>query len=411
MKKKILITVGAGASIDFGLPSVSDVDTLFDDCAGHNFPLNSDPQSNLYRYCRDAIQAYYHQNPKSALGKWVNFEEVLYQINLLAPYLSDENRLHGSNALLAPISLPDVLAFGCKQAVDGNVLRSMSSLLLDTLVDHCVDACAQAAVQKSAQIAQLARFLVALSEEFDIGIFTLNYDNVFTQACPALYTGFNSDAGTFEPRSVFRREAWGFIYHLHGSIHFAMTGAGYEPLHGISWVATPTKDHAVHAFGRSGQNSVEGTAYPTSNVVAGYGKTQQMLRQPFRTYFAQVNRLVHEADSLLFLGYGFGDMHLNAAFSEVRDRRRPVVVVDWANDDQDSLPCRNDTWSYQLAKTLHVNVNNMSMPGHCTAASIAEFKRTNEVEESNAPERPLAVWYNGLLAACQNPSKIISHLM
>lgn len=78
MKKKLLITVGAGASIDFGLPSVGDVDSIFDACAGRLFPLVSDPTSNLYQYCRDAIGTYYGTASKPALRKWVNFEEVLY---------------------------------------------------------------------------------------------------------------------------------------------------------------------------------------------------------------------------------------------------------------------------------------------------------------------------------------------
>jgi len=115
---------------------------------------------------------------------------------------------------------------------------------------------------------------------------------------------------------------------------------------------------------------MEGTAYPTSTIVAGYGKTQQIVRQPFRTYFAQVNRLIQEADSLLFVGYGFGDLHLNAAFSEVRDRRRATVVVDWADDCQDPLPFRSDSWTYNLFKTLPANAHRMSKPGHTAPASI-----------------------------------------
>lgn len=128
--------------------------------------------------------------------------------------------------------------------------------------------------------------------------------------------------------SVLRRDDWNFIYHLHGSVHFAMTGTGHD-MHGINWAAIPAKGHEVHSSDRNDQDSMEGVAYPTSIIVAGYSKTQQILRQPFRTYYAQVNRLLHEADSLLFLGYGFSDLHLNATFSEARDRRRPVVVVDW----------------------------------------------------------------------------------
>lgn len=410
MKKKLLITVGAGASIDFGLPSVRDVDSIFDTCAGHLFPLSSDPTSNRYRYCRDAIETYYGTASKPALRKSVNFEEVLYQLNLLVPYHSDPMRTHGSNALLASILLPVVLEFGrSPAAVDGNVLRHMGSALIDVLVDHFIDACAQLATRKAAEITQLGEFLAAIREDFDIGIVTLNYDNVFTQACPDLYTGFDSVTGKFEPLSVLRRDDWNFIYHLHGSVHFAMTGTGHD-MHGINWAAIPAKGHEVHSSGRNDQDSMEGVAYPTSTIVAGYGKTQQILRQPFRTYYAQVNRLVHEADSLLFLGYGFGDLHLNAAFSEARDRRRPVVIVDWANDDQDPLPFRNDSWSYQLFNTLPGNASRMSSPGHCAAASIDELKKANEVEVSNDPDYPLAVWYNGLLAACQHSGKILSHL-
>jgi len=410
MKKKLLIIVGAGASIDFGLPSVAKVDTVLDTRASELYPLADEPVSNLYRHCRDAIQAYYDKAPKPMLRKSVNFEEVLYHLNLLAPYYSDSARVYGPSALLAPRSLPDVVEFGrTRKTVDGNVLRNLVGMLMDTLVDHFIDACATASIDKSAQIAELGHFLEALDEEFDIGIITLNYDNVFTQARPGLYTGFDLSTGAFEPLSVLSRDPWGFIYHLHGSIHFAMTG-NHHDMHGITWAAIPKKGHAGGAFGRNTHESMEGTSYPTSTIVAGYGKTQQILRQPFRTYFAQVNRLTHDAESLLFLGYGFSDLHLNAAFSEVRDRHRPVVVVDWANDDQDSLSFRQDDWTYQLFKTLPGDAHRMSAPGHGAPASVDELRAANEVEVSNNPDYPLAVWYNGLLAACQNSTKIISHL-
>ena len=410
MKKKLLITVGAGASIDFGLPSVKDVDTLFDVCAGHLFPLESNPASNLYRFCRDAINTYYGTTPKPSLRKWANFEEVLYQLNLLALYHSDPMRLHGSNALLNSIVLPNVLEFGrTPKNVDGNVLRHLGSGLIDKLIDSFIDACDHLTAKKSTEIAQLRDFLSMLCKDFDIGIVTLNYDNIFTQACPGLHTGFSPVTGSFEPLSVLRREEWNFIYHLHGSVHFAMTGTGHD-MHGITWAAIPAKGHEVHSNGRNGQDSMEGVAYPTSTIVAGHGKTQQILRQPFRTYYAQVNRLVHEADSLLFLGYGFSDLHLNVAFSEVRDRRRPTVVIDWAKDDQDPLPFRNDSWSYQLFKTLPGDASRMSSSGHQTPASVAELKAANDVEVSNDPNCPLAVWYSGLLAACRHPNKVLSHL-
>lgn len=408
-KKKLLITVGAGASLDFGLPSVSDVDAFFDDYAAKTYPLADDPTSNLYRHCRDAINEYYRDSPKPALRRWVNFEEVLYQLNLLISYFSDPSRLRGSNALLSANPLPDVLSFGCeRKAVDGAVLRSLTSTLMSNLVKHFIEACDVTSEKNAAKIAELGEFIVALQDEFEVGIITLNYDNLFTQTLPDLHTGFNA-TGQFDPMSVLARKDWNFIYHLHGSVHFAMTELPYD-MHGITWVAKPAPDHTVEATGRNTQDSTEGIAYPTSPLVAGYGKTQQILRQPFRTYFAQANRLAHEADSLLFLGYGFGDAHLNALFSDVRDRHRPAVLVDWAADDQDPLPFRADAWSYQLFKTLPGNAHAMSKVGQVSAAAPSELKATNELEVSNDSRYPLAVWYNGMLAACRNPERILEHL-
>ena len=409
MKKKLLITVGAGASIDFGLPSVSAVDTLFDSCAAQSHPLAGNSTSNLYRHCRDAIDAYY-SFAKPSLRKWANFEETLYQLNLMAPYLTDTEWQHGSNALLMTTPLPDVIEprTGRRKPVDGDIVRQLANSLMASLVDHFIDACATATIAKAAEIAELGRFLTALQGEFEIGIITLNYDNMFTQALAGLYTGFNS-TGEFDPMSVMSRHEWDFIYHLHGSVHFAMTGANHD-LHGITWTNTPAKNHTAYPTGRNAQDSMEGTSYPRAPFVAGYGKTQQILRQPFRTYFAQVNRLVHEADSLLFLGYGFSDLHLNAAFSEVRSRLRPIVVVDWAAPTQDSLPHREDAWACNLFKTLPGNAHEMAQEGCSAPAYLGDLIAAREMEVSHNPAYPLAVWYNGMLEACRHPEKILARL-
>ncbi|MFP3686328.1 hypothetical protein SB847_21730, partial [Bacillus sp. SIMBA_026] len=79
--------------------------------------------------------------------------------------------------------------------------------LMAALVDHFIDACSSATNNRAAEIAELGSFLHALQQEFEIGIITLNYDNVFTQAVQGLDTGFNSQC-QFDPMSVFSRSAW-----------------------------------------------------------------------------------------------------------------------------------------------------------------------------------------------------------
>jgi thiamine pyrophosphate-dependent acetolactate synthase large subunit-like protein len=47
----------------------------------------------------------------------------------------------------------------------------------------------------------------------------------------------------------------------------------------------------------------------------------------------ELDRLVTQCDAVMFLGYGFSDIHFNLSFEKFRDsRRRPVVVVDLAPD-------------------------------------------------------------------------------
>ena len=108
-------------------------------------------------------------------------------------------------------------------------------------------------------------------------------------------------------------------------------------LHEIVWRQDLLKAASLrrNAVGRSGVYTTEGTIFPQSVIVAGYGKTQQILRRPFRSYYSEVDRLVSGSDCLLCLKrYGFADDHLNAALNSYRDsRNRPVVIVDFAPDE------------------------------------------------------------------------------
>lgn len=52
-KKKILVVVGAGASIELGMPSVSCINNLFVQWAKDDYSLASNGYSNLYSFFAD----------------------------------------------------------------------------------------------------------------------------------------------------------------------------------------------------------------------------------------------------------------------------------------------------------------------------------------------------------------------
>lgn len=410
MKKKLLITVGAGASLEFGMPSVSCVDTLFDSYASEYFSLANGSKGNLYSHIRDTINDYYGKNPKTALACQANFEETLYNILQMSASLSDESYRNPLNALFSANPLPKINYFGREtREVDGYLLKSLASILTDSLVAEFIYRCNLLPSNKNHEMSIFKQFLDALSEEFDIGIITLNYDNIFTQAKPDLITGFDSSSGLFRPDSVIKSSQWGFIYHLHGSVHFDMSGNARD-MHEITWRDQPVACNGSQSSGRSSIDSMESISYLNSPIIAGYGKSNQILRTPFLTYFCQIERLVSEADSFLFLGYGFNDLHLNAMFHSIRDRNRPVTIIDWADDNQDSLHHRHDNWTYNLFKTIPANAYCMSYANSVSAADISELKLTKSFEVSNDPHYPLAVWYDGMLSACKNADKVISTL-
>lgn len=410
MKKKLLITVGAGASLDFGLPSVSQIDALLDAQALKQFPLANDSTRSLYGFIRDELKAYYGNNPQEELRRWVNFEDVLYQVNQFAAFISDQTFQNGANALLRAVKLPDVRWFGRQvRPVDSVMLNNLAASMQDTIVEHFIDVCADAPETRKDNLAQLKSILDALSDEFDIGIVTLNYDNIFSLARPDLYTGFNETTGEFEPQEVLNRSEWNFIYHAHGSIHFAMDGKGSD-MHGIVWRHTPEKGHAGQATGRNGQSFLEGMHFPTSNIIAGYGKTLQMLRQPFRTYFAQVNRLVLDADALLFIGYGFGDLHLNAAFSEADNRPRPTAVLTMGTNKDLPYALRTDAWSYNMGLTVPTRVRSTDLTEDGSPRFIGELNTAGDFEVIRDADFPLSIWYGGLMSPKLKTADLVSRL-
>ena len=258
-----------------------------------------------------------------------------------------------------------------------------------------------------------------LGKEFDISVVTLNYDDVVYRAAPRLETGFDS-GGRFVDDRIAQRHAWPCILHLHGSVHFDMRDdhadfMGFGGLHDIHWQDNLDGQFHQNAEGRSSFVTVEGTDFPTSAIAAGYGKTTQILRRPFRTYFAEVDRLVGGCDAVLFLGYGFSDIHLNLAFERFRDaRRRPVVVIDFANDDAMTaggveMSDRHQTAS-RVSGLLRTNQRSMTWLGHVAPDTVAALKAAQEFEISSDPDTPLAIWYNGMLAACDNADKVLARL-
>ncbi len=408
-KRKLLVVAGAGASIEFGMPSVTAIDTLFEQWARTYYPLAEDPERSLYTFYKEKVHEHYVQNPRNRENVLMNFERHLFGMQQLANLLIDKDRnSHHLNAFIesAP-ELPEVNVLGRRLGIaTGHDLEILHGHLVDKLLDHLRGLGRNLPSQKNTELNLLSSFFKALSEEYQVGIINLNYDNVILTACPDKENGFDS-TGNFDKQKLFEAD-WNFHYQLHGSIHFDLKGTKTD-MHKIFWNSDLNSPFQSNSSGRNNNYSNEGNRTLNSAIIAGLDKTNQILRDPFMSYYSQMVRAAHEADIILFLGYGFGDRHLNKCFYNNRfdEKRRNVVVIDYAGKEQDGLQFRQDSWSHGLFDAAPYNAHQMDKGIPQMAYYYANSKT---FQTSMNPEYPLRVWYNGLLEACRNSALILGEL-
>ncbi|CAM4023241.1 SIR2 family protein [Flavobacterium sinopsychrotolerans] len=413
--KKLLIITGAGASLEFGMPSVKMIDDLLEEWALSILPLKSDNQKSLYSWVKEELTNYVSQNPNNRLENIINFENLLYTIQNLYSISKDEHWKHFNNRLKPFIELldfPEVISFRKEKKADSSDFHFLHTYLIDKLLEHFRIKCQSLLVDKKGEIELLQSFFNSLKEEFEIGFINLNYDNVILSALPDLSTSFNKVSGEFSREELYDSN-WNFCYHLHGSVYFDMKGGKNTEMHKILWNNDLKSQFSQNSSGRNGNYTSEGLAHLNSNIIAGLDKTNQLLREPFGPYYMQLDKLIFEADSILFMGYGFNDLHLNKIFPFIRydqNKKRKVVVIDWASDDEDGLNFRHDGWTFGISETIPFNSYEMGNGKSRSPQPISYFKRNKTLEKSYNPEYPLSIWYDGVLEACRNSEKIKDEL-
>ncbi|MFK0691136.1 SIR2 family protein [Mesorhizobium sp. IMUNJ 23033] len=411
-KRKILIVTGAGSTIDFGMPSVWQVGEVIKAEMQKVFPLANRPNANLYGFVESSIRRHWNNVP-SYLRRDPNFEDVLYAVFAASGLLSASASASGLGALVKTKKLPDFRFFDREpKSVDRFELYNLGSFAVDAILADVRERCRIAERDRSAQFGELQSFVSELQKTFDVAVVTLNYDNVLYRALPNIEIGFDPRTGRFQDERLFFRVDWPCMLHLHGSVHFDMPTPSKADMHEIFWQPDIDASFAQNSSGRSRHPNPEGTEFPTSAIVAGYGKSMQLVRRPFRSYYAELDRLVASCDALLLAGYGFGDQHLNVAFERFRDaRRRPVVILDYAKRGSSTLGGFEDqALATAVVHTFQTDLHSMRWLGHSVPGEVDALIDAADFETSNDPATPLSVWYGGMTEACRLPDKLIARL-
>jgi hypothetical protein len=415
-KRKLLVILGAGSSVPCGIPGVVDLNARMKEWSSQwsdppPFPPGSIGEgvfNDLWKF----VDSYMQRNPRPQLGLQLNFERVLGEMISLASWTTPSpfgNPLQA--ALRDPHPSP---GFTWPQGGEGDyyyrhlIVEQLGFLLRKLAVfmreqSRLFDAASEA-------FAAYRSIVDALRREFAVGIYNLNYDNLAIRSWPDAFTGFRDNR--FNAREVASREDWDFIYHLHGSVHYSLTGLVSQ--NEVTWLDDLSGDFEDSRPLMPNMASNFIPIIPTTLIAGGY-KLDQLLYDPSQSFYASLVRHVHSADAILLVGYGFGDVHVNRALKNKFDtylynpaERPSVAIVTKTTAPMATIGEREGYEFYAWELTHSINsrfAKTGTAPPH---VPIANLIAENRFEFDNINRS--AVWHGGFLELAPYIDRLLHHL-
>ena len=410
-KPKLLVILGAGSSIPCGMPSVAKLDELMRDWSREwvpEPPVNS--KGNVFNVLWEAFERYYETNH---YGICPNYERVLGKMTELATWLSPPPFGNPMVEAIIDGALIDSLEWlrrlsGEDKYAARKLILNQQTFLLEKLANH-MRSLSKKIDSQSPQFSNYTKFFCKLRNAFELGVYNLNYDTVANTSWPEAYHGFDS-CGNFDAPGITHRQKWDFIYHLHGSVHHCISNAGNR----IIWRKNlgeefRDSDILVPDMAR------EFRSIPLTTVIAGGFKSDQLLREPYQTFYSTLVRHAHECDAILIVGYGFGDSHVNRVIQnrfEVTDDESPhprVVILEKSSPTKPQTASiqSHNFWAYQLTHTL--NTRFRITKAHINhELTVSPFIKSGEFETDILNR--VAVWHGGFCDAISAFDKISKQL-
>ena len=324
LRKRALVIAGAGAALEFGAPSTSDLTELVRE------KINTDDLMRRFG-CDQACRRIDETLSDYLVGgsEAVNFEHIFHCAQEI---LADTFRpTAGAYNEFRPILYPFLrrrVALNDETALR-ELVRRIPELLFSEL--------SAASDSPTIPLTPLEDFLQFFRKTHVTRIYTTNYDDFFLQAAPDLYHGFDSAPGegprSFEPETFWASVDEDSVFHLHGSVHF-----GFPPhadpsddLNALRWFHNRPEARLHSSYSGGPERRMDGSQYLPSALITGFDKLSRMQQTPQAHYYASLARDAMTADVIFLIGFGLVDLHINARIAEARRRRPcpPLIFVDW----------------------------------------------------------------------------------
>ena len=404
-KEKLMIIVGAGASIPFGNFSCAQIETLFKDKSPTILKLQS-KETSLYEYCSDEINKF--RATKKPFGctqpitEKTNFEQVIYEmLNIYA--ISQEAHNKATGAFFKLKKFPQKINARTHKLneIDSYDFLTESESLICILANEMRKK--STCFNSRPLFGKFQALCSRLKDKYDIGVLNFNYDDIFEEGFSfALNTGFNPN-GIFDSMKIVKGD-WNFLYYPHGSLHFDIDP--YDEDDDFHYEKDLSKLIKSPPINNKTKKTIEGFSILRTPIIVGYGKAYQTQRNPFSLYINDFAKKIFEADKILFVGYGFRDIYINnlIQLSMNYNPNRKVVVIDFidSNKKQDCIDAAKCTDLYytRLNDVFFINAE--------------DFKKTDihsvDFVQSNNTNHPRSVSFRGFDYFINNPQKLLDEL-
>ena len=171
-----------------------------------------------------------------------------------------------------------------------------------------------------------------LEEKQKLDIFTLNYDDIFDFVFNEYNDGFvEYEDGElpgcryFDDEKAMNMEN-GVFNHLHGSIHFSRISYANDSKQEISMRKFFQLWDDIGPIAGSYTQSHSQTLY--CPIITGLDKMNSLIHDPYRSYHSNLIRSLAMNDRVILIGYGFGDLYINALLHTfIRKEGRKIMCV------------------------------------------------------------------------------------
>lgn len=344
-RERLTILVGAGAVID----ASKDCDKLVDTNSITEDILNDSSNKNVHELLNtiydDLFKHYkrYNQRP--------NFEDLFHALEVLKSIFTIENA--------APEYIPMYKFFMSVKdkyqkfdpyklnPIEHSISAAQSCII--KIIQDCIES-----YSNKSPVVWYRYFFKKLLENYNLDIFSLNYDTWFEQIYDEYNDGFidtnsKSQFLQFKPNKVLDSNHPVNIHHMHGQIDFRPidTQENAEEMFDDYQLNKIYKIKNVNKTKRkldsvcSDNTTQAGEHLKNCPIITGKMKIEKTIFPPLDAYRTNLNNCIVKNPNLLIIGYGFADYYIDnllGQFHNIHGDKKRVNIIDYAD---------SQTWKMQ----------------------------------------------------------------